>query len=121
MLTDTNGIVESIIVTPANVHDTVIFPELIGKTPLEEGNVIHADKGYHSEANKELLRTDGLEDMIMHKRKRNKPENDTIKQRNKAVSQHRYVIERTFDSLKRSYGWSRSRYVGLEKLPATST
>jgi IS5 family transposase len=115
VLTDSNGIVENIIVTPANVHDTVRFPDLIFNTALEEGDIIHADKGYHSEANKELLRNNNLVDKIMHKRKRNEAEDDANKQRNKAISQHRYVIERTFGSLKRSYGWSRSRYLGLEK------
>jgi len=115
VLTDSNGIVENIIVTPANVHDTVMFPDLIFNTALEEGDIIHADKGYHSEANKELLKSNNLVDKIMHKRKRNEAEDDANKQRNKAISQHRYVIERTFGSLKRSYGWSRSRYLGLEK------
>jgi len=92
-----------------------MFPELIDATSLEEGDIIHADKGYHSHANKELLKQRKLEDKIMHKRKRNEPEDELIKQRNKQISQHRYVIERTFGSLKRSYGWSRSRYMGLNK------
>jgi len=115
LLVDSDGIVETISVTPANVHDTVMFPDLINTAPLNEGDKIHADKGYHSEANKELLKSQQLEDRIMHKRKRNEPEDDAIKQRNKTIAQHRYVIERTFGSLKRSYGWSRSRYIGLEK------
>lgn len=46
VLTDSNGIVENIIVTPANVHDTVMFPDLIFNTALEEGDIIHADKGF---------------------------------------------------------------------------
>jgi len=115
VVVDANGIVETLSVTPANVHDTVMFPELIDATSLEEGDIIHADKGYHSNANKELLKQRKLEDKIMHKRKRNEPEDELIKQRNKQISQHRYVIERTFGSLKRSYGWSRSRYMGLNK------
>lgn len=115
VLVDSNGIIESLSVTPANVHDTVIFPELIESTPLSEGDIVYADKGYHSAANKELLKQRKLEDKIMHKRKRNEPEDDAIKQRNKEISQHRYVIERTFGTLKRSYGWSKSRYLGLEK------
>jgi IS5 family transposase len=34
---DSNGIVEELTVTTANVHDTVMFPELIDKAPLSEG------------------------------------------------------------------------------------
>jgi IS5 family transposase len=112
---DSNGIVESLSVTSANVHDTVMFPDLIDKAPLSEGDTVYADKGYHSEKNKEILKQRKLVDKIMHKRKRNEPDNAQQTERNKLISQRRYVVERTFGSLKRSYGWSRSRYLGLLK------
>jgi len=102
-------------VTSANVHDTVMFPDLIEKAQLSEGDTVYADKGYHSEQNKKILERRKLTDQIMHKRKRNEPENETIVNRNKSISKRRYVVERTFGSLKRSYGWSRTRYIGLPK------
>lgn len=114
-LVDSNGIVEEMTVTSANVHDTVMFEELIDKAPLSEGDTVYADKGYHSEKNKEVLKRRKLNDQIMHKRKRNEPENAQIVERNKRISKCRYVVERTFGSLKRSYGWSRTRYVGLSQ------
>ena len=115
VLVDSNGIVEGLSVTSANVHDTVMFPELIDKAPLSECDTVYADKGYHSEKNKEILEQRKLNDQIMHKRKRNEPENAQIIERNKRISKRRYVVERTFGSLKRSYGWSRTRYIGLLK------
>ncbi len=114
-MTDSNGIVVCMDVTSANVHDTVMFPDLIEKAQLSEGDTVYADKGYHSEQNKKILERRKLTDQIMHKRKRNEPENETIVNRNKSISKRRYVVERTFGSLKRSYGWSRTRYIGLPK------
>ncbi len=38
------------------------------------------------------------------------------KLRNKAISKRRFVVERTFGTLKRTYGLSRSRYRSLEKV-----
>lgn len=112
---DSNGIVEGLSVTPASVHDTVMFPALLDKSPLSEGDTVYADKGYHSEKNKELLKQRKLNDQIMHKRKRNEPENRQAIERNKRIAKQRYVVERTFGSLKRSYGWARTRYIGLLK------
>lgn len=72
-MTDSNGIVVYMEVTSANVHDTVMFPDLIEKAQLSEGDTVYADKGYHSEHNKEILERRNLIDRIMHKRKRNEP------------------------------------------------
>lgn len=116
-----NGIVEGLSVTSANVHDTFMFPELFDKAPLSEGDTVYADKGYHSEKNKDILKQRKLKNQTMNKRKRNEPENAQISVRNKQISRRRYVVERTFGSLKRRYGWGRTRYISLPKnnlLPA---
>jgi len=115
VVVDSNGIVETLSVTSANVHDTVMFPELIHKAALSEGDTVYADKGYHSEKSKAILEKRKLNDQIMHRRKRNEAVDEQIVARNKRISRHRYVVERTFGSLKRSYGWSRTRYIGLLK------
>ena len=82
---------------------------------MSEDDTVYADKGYHSEQNKEILERRNLINRIMHKRKRNEPGNETTVNRNKSISRRRYVVERTFGSLKRSYGWGRTRYIGLPK------
>ena len=38
--------------------------------------------------------------------------------RNKAIGKRRFVVERTLGTLKRTYGLSRARYVGLVKVQA---
>ena len=48
MLTDGQGLVESVITTPANCADTVVLPELIEKAELTQGVSVLADKGYCS-------------------------------------------------------------------------
>ena len=48
VLTDGQGLVESIITTPANCADTVVLPELIEKAELTQGVSVLADKGYCS-------------------------------------------------------------------------
>ena len=47
VLTDGQGLVESIITTPANCADTVVLPELIEKAELTQGVSVLADKGDH--------------------------------------------------------------------------
>ena len=48
VLTDRQGLVESIITTPANCADTVVLPKLIEKAELTQGVSVLADKGYCS-------------------------------------------------------------------------
>lgn len=93
-----------------------MFPDLIDKAQLSEGDTVYTDKGYHSEQNKEILERRNLIDWIMHKRKRNESGNETTVNRNKSISKRRYMVERTFGSLKRSYGWGWTRYIRLPKI-----
>ena len=67
MLTDGQGLVESIITTPANCADTVVLPELIEKAELTQGVSVLADKGYCSKKNSACLLEHGLIDGIMLK------------------------------------------------------
>jgi IS5 family transposase len=58
-----SGLVKSFRVTPASVHDTNIFAELIA----EGDPVVLADKGYCSEKNRDFLEEKGILDGIMKK------------------------------------------------------
>ncbi len=62
MLTDGQGLVESVITTPANCADTVVLPELIEKAELTQGVSVLADKGYCSKKNSACLLERGLID-----------------------------------------------------------
>ena len=70
VLTDGQGLVESIITTPSNCADTVVLPELIEKAELTQGISVLADKGYCSQKNSACLLERGLIDGICSKHRR---------------------------------------------------
>jgi len=77
---------------------------------------IFADKGYASKANRETLFGLRLKDAIMHKAARNRELTDLERLDNRLVSKVHAIVERSFGTLKRTYGFVRSRYVGLAKV-----
>lgn len=115
VLTDTDGIVRSVITTPANRSDIKELPPLIAKAGLPKGTPVLADKGYASKENRDCLRQHGLIDGIMHKAARNHPLTEADKTFNKLISPIRSTIERTFGSIKRWFHGGRCRYRGLAK------
>ena len=52
----------------------------------------------------------------MRKKPKGKPMSHWNRVRNKLISRRRFVTERTFGTLKRTYGLSRARYLGIEKV-----
>ena len=118
VLTDGQGLVESIITTPANCADTVVLPELSEKVELTQGVSVLADKGYCSKKNSACLFEHGLIDGIMLKAQ--KGMKLTVRQRefNNLISKTRCLIElieRTFGSIRRWFSGGRCRYRGLER------
>ena len=111
----TTGLVQSIITTSANVHDTKTFPALIDKLDWEAGQSVLADKGYSSKTNRELLREHLLKPFIMFKKYKNDPLQVIKTKFNKAISKHRYIVEQTFGCLHAHYGFGRTKFVGLKK------
>ena len=111
----TTGLVQAIITTPANVHDTKTFPELIEFLSLEAGQAVLGDKGYAIKANRDLLRECLLKPLIMFKKYKNDPLKIIKTKFNKAISKHRYIVEQTFGCLHAHYGFSRTKFVGLKK------
>ena len=67
VLTDEQGLVETVVTTSADCADTVVLPELIKKSKLPGGISVLADKGYCSKKNSEYLARQGLIDGIMLK------------------------------------------------------
>lgn len=101
-------------VTPAHVADTTQFEKLLTESSLPEGSFVLADKGYCSEKNRTVIHsryTDG----IMYKAARNRPLTFIQHVINKLISQARYIVEQGIGTLKRQYGFSRMRYIGLKK------
>jgi hypothetical protein len=51
----------------------------------------------------------------MKKQKNIKNPDPKIIERNRAISENRFVVERTFGTLKRCFMMGRSRYIGMKK------
>lgn len=102
--------------TPANRSDTGEFKRLVRDAKPRRGATIYADKGYCSGANRDILLAGGLEDGTMDRRTRGGRLTELEKARNRAISGIRQVVERAFGTLKRGYGFFRSRYIGQAKV-----
>ena len=113
---DENGMVVSVHTTTANKHDSKGLRPLLKKTPKrhkKEG--VFADKGYKVPENDKLLENEKIKNRLMHKAYRNRPLTHWQKVFNKLISKSRWVVERTFGSIKKWFGGNTARYVGLEK------
>ena len=114
--TDANGMILGVHSTTANEHDSRGLASLIKKIPKSQRKQVMADKGYKSRANDEILKKWGSKSRIMHKAYRNQPLTQWQKKYNKAISKTRWVVERTFGSLKRWFGSGVTRLKGKEKV-----
>ena len=117
-VTDTRGNILAEETTPANESDTKHLTDVVDKADLPAGTPVMADKGYYSRENREALRQRKLRPCIMHKADRGHKLTDLEKLFNRRVSKYRYVIERTFGSIRRWFSGGTARYVGLAKTHA---
>jgi len=113
---DQNGIVDTMIVTSANIHDTIMFTALIEQSVLSEGDIVYVIKDITVRQTGNSSKKRKLTDKIMHKRKRNEPEDEEIKRRNKAISQTRLIIERVFGTLSSAMVGQGHAILGCRKL-----
>lgn len=109
------GLLQTIFVTPANKYDGHMLDTVIDNTKLKEGQEVLADKGYCSGDNNQYLEKKKLTSKIMRKKTKNQEPSAELIEYNRRISEHRYVIERSFGSLKSHNGWARTIYIGLEK------
>lgn len=111
---DTDGYLDGIHVTAANAHESNHLAPLTADCDM--GTRVLADKGYHSKANRLMLKQQGLKDGIMYKAVRGKPLTSKQKQANRLIKTKRYVVEQSFGTLKRRFQFTKAKYFGLDKL-----
>jgi len=111
----TEGFVLNGHVTPSHVADTTEFAHLMENLSLPEASPVCADKGYASRKNRNLLASYGYEDAIMQKAARGKPLTFFQRFINRIISAFRYRVEQGMGTLKKHYGFTRMRYLGLSK------
>lgn len=104
-------LVRKIEITPANVHDGKMMECVLSG----DEEWVFADKAYDSFENRMILKEKGIQRGILFKAFRTKPLTEVQKQCNRFLSKLRFPVERIFGTLKRSYRYSRGRYIGLKK------
>ena len=92
------GFVLSTEMTPASHHDSPYLPLCVAgschtKEPIKK---VFADKGYFGKPNREFLSLNKIEDGIMRKATIGTELTEYEKERNKAISKVRYIVEQYF-------------------------
>ena len=107
-----SGLIRKAVLTPANVNDTEVADELI----MGDEGVVYADRAYDTRERRARLKSMGIGDGIMKRGNRHHPEvSEQDRERNELISKVRARVEKVFGTLKRTYGYSRVRYMGLER------
>ena len=106
-----SGIVRRVVVTPANVNDTVVADALV----CGDEGALYADKAYDKQARRQELEARGVFVGIMHRPGNGRKLSDEQRAFNKAVGKTRCAVERVFAVLKLHYRMRRTRYRGLAR------
>ena len=113
-----DGLVQGVVTTAANTHDSKPLIGLIDQCKLPVGTRLCADKGYTSATHSAYLKAKKIKNGIQDKAVRAKPLTARQKQRNKLITQIRFVVERTFGGQALWFGGKDLRYVGVDKAHA---
>ncbi len=108
---DIHGLVQSLEVTSADVHDSLVFGHLL----FQDDQHVYADKAYDSQKNRTLLKDYGIGDRILYKGQKGRKQPQWQKEMNKIWNKIRSGVERTFAHLKGQQGLGQARYFGVEK------
>jgi len=111
------GFVLATEMTPASFHDSPYLPLCVAGS-LHTKNPIHkvfADKGYFGENNREFLSLNQIQDGIMRKATRGAQLTPYEKERNKAISKIRYIVEQYFGISHLHHHAYRARFTRLIK------
>jgi len=114
---DEDGFIKSEILTTGSLHDSNIFTQLMTGQEKE----VYADSAYKSQEHDQFLKEKRIQNKILNRAYRNKPMTDDQKLQNRFFSQVRYVVERTFGSLKLHHGLGQARYMGVARNQARQT
>ena len=115
IVTDEEGLFLGVLTTPANVNEISNLNDVLNTADLPEGIYLHADKGYASEKNEQILKTKKIKSRILHRARKGKPLTERQKLRNKLIGKTRFKVERTFGSIKRWFNSNHTRYKGIAK------
>jgi IS5 family transposase len=111
------GFVLATEITPASFHDSPYLPLCVAaschtKSPIKK---VFADKGYFGKNNRDFLHMNGIEDGIMRKATPGTELTAYEKERNKAISKIRYIVEQYFGLSHLHHNAFRARFTRMVK------
>ena len=107
-----SGVVRRAKLTSARVYESAVADGLVSCDEAE----VYGDRAYESRRRREWLKSLGIGDMIMHRSHKHQKElPEWQKKHNEEIGPKRALVEKVFGTLKRSYGYGRVRYRGLER------
>lgn len=109
------GFVLATEMTPASFHDSPYLPFCVAgschtQNPIQK---VFADKGYFGEKNRQFLSLNQIQDGIMRKATRGARLTPYEKERNKAISKIRYIVEQYFGISHLHHHAHRARFTKL--------
>lgn len=113
--TDSDGMIEAVHTTAANEHDSKGFKPVLEKVSKKKKKAVYADKAYKSKDHDEYLKKQGIKNRVHYKAYKNRSLTKWEKVFNRGVSKKRWVVERTFGSIKKWFDGGTARYKGLAK------
>jgi IS5 family transposase len=108
---DLTDLIRGAILTGADVGDSLAADALI----QGDEAAVYADKAYDSQARRQVLTEAGIVDAVMYRRHPRCRQPAWQKWMNVALTPIRCQVERLFGLMKRSYGYHRVRYRGLDR------
>ncbi len=99
--------------TPANVHDSRVFDDLIDPDNVDPG--VWADSAYRSQDTEKVLQDAGYESHICEKGQRNQPLTDEQQANNRTRAKIRSRVEHVFGFQENSMGGNFIRTIGLAR------
>jgi transposase, IS5 family len=92
------GFVLATEMTPASFHDSPFLPFCVAGSCHTDNPIkkVYADKGYFGKSNRDFLHLNNIADGIMRKAVRGTELRPSEKDRNKAISKVRYIVEQYF-------------------------
>ena len=102
--------------TPASVHDSQVFDELLDQTEATDGNkrAVYADSAYRSQDQEQRLADARIDSQICEKGTRGKPLSEDQKQANRTKAKVRARVEHVFGA-QAAMGGHLVRTIGLER------
>ena len=105
--------------TAANVHDSQVFDELLGK-PKKRGRDVWADSAYRSAEQERSLKRHGFRSHVHGRAYRGRPLSDAQQRDNRRKSRVRVRVEHVFATMTQMGGMT-VRTIGIERMRVWST